>query len=105
MSLPEFETLSEWPAVTVVTPSANIFLAPFETVSEWPGLDLAYDQNLVLPPFETLSEWPALDVQVPILPGDAITGNYQIEYNAGASTLVNAYTAASPGTSGAHGPF
>lgn len=88
ISLPPFETVSEWPDLTVETPNVTLFLAPFETTSEWPDLTLAYDQNLVLPPFETLSEWPGLDVDVPILPGDALTGNYQIEYN---GTLFGGY--------------
>ncbi|HEY9371596.1 phage distal tail protein [Streptomyces sp.] len=80
--------MSEWPAVLVETPNANLFLGPFQTVSEWPDLTLAYDQNLVLAPFETLSEWPDPGVQVPILPGDSITGSYQIEYN---GTLLGGY--------------
>jgi hypothetical protein len=81
VTLGPFETVSEWPSLLVETPNANLFLGPFETVSEWPELTFAYDQNFVLPPFETLSEWPDPGAQVPILPGDNITGNYQIEYN------------------------
>ncbi len=76
-----FETVSEWPPVVVDTPNVNLFLPAFETVSEWPALSLAYDQNFTLPAFETVSEWPALSVEVPVRPGDAITGNYQIEFN------------------------
>lgn len=88
ISLGPFETASEWPPVTVETPNANIVLPPFETASEWPDLDLAYDYRLILGPFETTSEWPDLGVSVPILPGDTITGNYQIEYN---GTLLGGY--------------
>jgi hypothetical protein len=65
----------------VDTPNANLALGPFETTSEWPDLTLSYEQIFTLGPFETLSEWPDLAVAVPVLPGDAITGNYQIEYN------------------------
>ncbi|SET47958.1 phage distal tail protein [Nonomuraea wenchangensis] len=76
-----FETVSEWPPVSVETPNANLFLGPFETTSEWPGLEFAYDYHPVLPVFETTSEWPSPGVSVPIKPGDSITGSYQIEYN------------------------
>jgi hypothetical protein len=65
----------------VDTPNVNLSLGPFETLSEWPDLTLSYEQIFTLPPFETLSEWPDLAASVPVLPGDAITGNYQIEYN------------------------
>lgn len=88
VTLGPFETVSEWPSLLVETPNANLFLGPFETVSEWPGLTFTYDQNFVLPPFETLSEWPDPGAQVPILPGDNITGSYQIEYN---GTLFGGY--------------
>jgi hypothetical protein len=81
VTLPVFETLSEWPLIEVVTPSATIPLAAFQTVSEWPTLDLDYDYALALPVFETLSEWPDPGAQVPILPGDRITDDFQIEFN------------------------
>jgi hypothetical protein len=79
-TLPIFETMSEWPALSVVTPSVDLRLPTFETTSEWPALALSYSQHFTLPVFETASEWPALDPTIPILPGDLITGNYQIEY-------------------------
>lgn len=80
VDLGPFETFSEWPTITVDTPNANIHLGPFETASEWPPLDLSYEQRFTLAAFETVSEWPPLTVDVPVLPGDSITGDYQIEY-------------------------
>ncbi|HEY9372080.1 phage distal tail protein [Streptomyces sp.] len=81
IALGPFETLAEWPAITAETPNADVLLAPLETLSEWPGLDIAVDFAATLPAFETLSEWPDPGVVVPVLPGDDITGNYQIEFN------------------------
>lgn len=81
-TLGPFETLSEWPALTVETPNADVFLGPFETVSEWPALTFTNDYHLILQPFETLSEWPDLGVSVPVLPGDSLTGESgQVEWN------------------------
>jgi phage-related protein len=90
LTLPVFETVSEWPAVTVTTPNVNLFLGVFETTSEWPALTLAFDQNLTLPVFETVSEWPEITVTIPPVPGDLITTAGQVEW---------AYTLWGPGTS------
>ncbi|MFI6595007.1 phage distal tail protein [Nonomuraea sp. NPDC050536] len=80
-TLAPFETISEWPTITVTTPNANIFLPIFETTSEWPALTLAFDQNLTLPVFETVSEWPDLTVTTPVVPGAQITKPGQVEWN------------------------
>lgn len=88
LALDAFETTSEWPPVTVDTPNVNLLLDAFETVSEWPDLTFSNDYHLTLPAFETLSEWPDLAASVPVLPGDNITGSYQIEFN---GTLFGGY--------------
>ncbi|MFI7448064.1 phage distal tail protein [Nonomuraea sp. NPDC049714] len=89
VALPVFETVSEWPPVTVTTPNVNLFLGPFETLSEWPALTLAFDQNFTLPAFETVSEWPAITVTIPLVAGDLVTTAGQVEWN---------YTLWGPGT-------
>lgn len=81
LTLPVFETVSEWPALNVVTPNVNLFLGPFETTSEWPALTFAFDSNLTLPAFETTSEWPEITVTIPPVPGDLITEAGQVEWN------------------------
>lgn len=81
LQLAAFETADEFPPLTVTTPNANLFLAAFETGDEFPALTLSYEQNLVLAAFETADEFPSLTVAIPVLPGDLISGNYQIEYN------------------------
>lgn len=81
LTLGVFETTSEWPELTVESPNVNIFPATFETTSEWPAPTFAFDYHLTLGDFETTSEWPTPGVSIPTLPGDLITGNYQIEFN------------------------
>lgn len=81
LTLPVFETVSEWPLVTVTTPNVNLFLPVFETTSEWPALTLAYDSNLALGIFETTSEWPEITVTIPTVPGDLITAAGQVEWD------------------------
>ncbi|MFN2636919.1 MAG: hypothetical protein ABR585_07835 [Gemmatimonadaceae bacterium] len=81
VTLAAFESVSEWPALTIDTPSADIFLPAFESVSEWPALTLAFDQAFALPVFESVSEWPALSLDTPILPGANITAAGQVEWN------------------------
>ncbi|WP_214322098.1 phage distal tail protein [Nonomuraea sediminis] len=82
LTLPAFESVSEWPTVTVTSPDVNLNLGPFESVSEWPALSFTIDRNLTLPPFESISEWPALTVSVPVKPGDALTGaDGEIDFN------------------------
>ncbi|MEV6159427.1 hypothetical protein AB0L53_54755 [Nonomuraea sp. NPDC052129] len=91
--LPVFESVSEWPPVTVTTPNVNITLGAFESVSEWPALTLRYEQRFTLPPFESVSEWPTLTVSIPVKPGDSLTGAHgQVEWNGvlwGPTTDVN----------------
>lgn len=81
VALGAFETVSEWPPLTVATPNARFTLTPFETTSEWPPLTFGLEQNFTLAPFETVSEWPPLTVDVPVLPGDRITEAGQVEWN------------------------
>ncbi|MGW4406507.1 phage distal tail protein [Nonomuraea sp. NPDC004702] len=82
IGLGPFESVSEWPAVSVVTPNANVNLSVFESISEWPAITLHRDQVFTLPPFESVSEWPAISVTVPIKPGDSLTGaNGEVEWN------------------------
>jgi len=82
LTLPAFESVSEWPPVSVDTPNVNLILDAFESVSEWPALAFAYDQHFALPVFESVSEWPALTVTTPIQPGDSLTGaNGEVEWN------------------------
>lgn len=82
ITLPAWETVSEWPALAVETPDANIVLAPWETPSEWPDLQVSVATTIVLAPWETVSEWPALVVQTPVLPGDSMDGQPgQLEFN------------------------
>jgi hypothetical protein len=88
IDLGPFETISEWPDLEVATPNADAHLGVFETLSEWPAPDIAVDFTAFLGVFETISEWPDSGVDVPILPGDNITGNFQIEYN---GTLFGGY--------------
>lgn len=80
ITLDAFETTSEWPALVVDTPNANLFLDPFETTSEWPAVSLSYEQIFTLGAFETVSEWPPITATVPILPGDSITTPGQVEW-------------------------
>ena len=82
LTLPAFESISEWPTVTVTSPDVNLNLGPFESISEWPTLAFTIDQNLTLAPFESISEWPAVTVSVPIKPGDSLTGaDGEVEWN------------------------
>lgn len=76
-----FEISDEFPALQVVTPDASVILPAFEIADEFPGLTFAVGQTAALDVFEIADEFPDLVAQVPIRPGDAITGNYQIEYN------------------------
>ncbi|MEV0382431.1 hypothetical protein [Nonomuraea sp. NPDC050643] len=82
LALAPFESVSEWPELEVSTPNANVFLPAFESISEWPDLAFERDQVFMLGAFESSSEWPALDVDVPIVPGDSLTGaNGEVEWN------------------------
>lgn len=74
IALPIFESVSEWPTISVVTPNVNLNLPIFESVSEWPALALRREQVLTLPIFESISEWPAITVSIPPAPGDLLTG-------------------------------
>lgn len=74
LTLPIFESVSEWPTISVTTPNVNLNLAIFESVSEWPALTLTRDQRLTLPIFESVSEWPTITVSIPPAPGDLLTG-------------------------------
>lgn len=74
VALPVFESVSEWPALTVTTPNVDLSLPAFESISEWPALGLTYEQSFALAVFESPSEWPALSVEVPVKPGDSLTG-------------------------------
>lgn len=81
-TLPIFESISEWPALTIVTPNVNLTLPVFESVSEWPALTLRFEQRLTLAPFESASEWPAITISIPVKPGDSLTGaDGQVEWN------------------------
>ncbi|MEV7013262.1 hypothetical protein [Streptosporangium sp. NPDC051022] len=75
-----FETVAEWPALSIFTPGITIPLSVFETVAEWPSLLVRQDVNLALGVFETVAEWPQITVTTPILPGDLITGDCQVEW-------------------------
>ncbi|GAA3416244.1 phage distal tail protein [Streptosporangium vulgare] len=79
--LDPFEVEAEWPALTVVTPSAQVLLGPFEVEAEWPPVTLFYGQSLSLAPFEVEAEWPEITVSTPIRPGDSITQAGQVEWN------------------------
>lgn len=82
LTLGPFESVSEWPDVTVSTPNVNLILGAFESASEWPALAFTRHQNLVLGAFESVSEWPALTVSIPVKPGDSLTGaDGQVEWN------------------------
>lgn len=81
LTLPAFEIEAEWPALSVVTPSARVLLGPFEIEAEWPPITLFYGQNLTLDPFEIEAEWPEITVTTPIRPGDSITQAGQVEWN------------------------
>lgn len=82
VQLGPWETPSEWPALTVLTPNASVHLPAWETASEWPDLSIAVSTTIQLPAWETASEWPALSVTTPVLPGDSMDGRPgQIEYN------------------------
>lgn len=82
VALPVFESLSEWPALEIVTPNVNLALPVFESLSEWPSLPLRYEQRFALPAFESLSEWPSVTVSIPVKPGDSLTGeDGQVEWN------------------------
>jgi hypothetical protein len=78
--LAAFETADEFPSLLVSTPNAQLMLAAFETADEFPPFTLSCEQSFTLPAFETADEFPPLTAAIPVLPGDLITGNYQIEY-------------------------
>ena len=88
LALAAFETADEFPPLAVATPNANLFLGAFETADEFPPLTLSYSQNFTLAAFETADEFPPLTVSTPMLPGDQISGDFQIEYN---HTLLGGY--------------
>jgi hypothetical protein len=79
-SLAEFVTASSFPPLTVTSPSIAFTLAEFVTASSFPSLTVDYDTAFTLAEFVTASSFPSLTVDVPILPGQFITGDYQIEW-------------------------
>lgn len=82
LTLGVFESVSEWPALSVVTPNVNLILGVFESVSEWPALTFVRDQVFTLGVFESVSEWPSITVTLPVKPGDSLTGaNGEVEWN------------------------
>ena len=80
IGLPPWETTAQWPALQITTPDARFTLPPWETTAQWPALDLRKHAYPRLPAWETEAEWPELGVDVPVKPGDLITGDYQIEW-------------------------
>lgn len=80
VAVPAWETTSEWPTLDITTPDARFEAPVWETLSEWPALDIRRHAYPTLPVWETTSEWPDLGVTVPVLPGDLISGDFQIEW-------------------------
>lgn len=80
ISLSAFATTSAFPALTVTSPSVAISLSVFATTSAFPALTVDYDTTFSLGVFATTSQFPAVLADVPILPGQFLTGNYQIEW-------------------------
>lgn len=82
ITLPAFESVSEWPALPVVTPNAQVYLEAFESVSEWPAITLDRGRSFTLGVFESVSEWPTIVASVPVRPGDSLTGaDGEVEWN------------------------
>jgi hypothetical protein len=82
VDLPVFESISEWPALTVTTPNVNLALPVFESISEWPALAIRFEQRFTLGVFESVSEWPPLTVTIPVKAGDSLTGaDGEVEWN------------------------
>ena len=80
VALGAFATTSAFPALTVTSPSVGVNLAPYATTSAFPAFTISYDTTIALAAFATMSQFPAITVDVPILPGQFIDANYQIEW-------------------------
>jgi hypothetical protein len=79
-SLGVFATASAFPELDVTSPSVSFDMDAFETASAFPAFTIDYDTSFTLPVFATSSGFPSFTVDVPILPGELITGDYQIEW-------------------------
>ncbi len=75
-----FATTSAFPALDVVSPSVAFTLGAFATSSAFPAFTVDYDTTLGLAVFATTSGFPTFAADVPILPGQFLTGDYQIEW-------------------------
>lgn len=75
-----FATTSSFPELAVTSPSVALELGVFATASAFPALSVDFDTTFSLGVFATVSAFPALTADVPILPGQYLTGNYQVEW-------------------------
>lgn len=80
VALGVFATTSAFPALTAISPSVAVSLPVFATTSAFPAFSIDYDTAFSLPVFATTSSFPAFSAEVPILPGQFLTGDYQIEW-------------------------
>lgn len=80
VTLGDFITTSVFPDLSVTAPSAAVTLTDFITTSTFPDLTIHYDTSITLGDFITTSTFPGLIASAPILPGDSLTGDYQIEW-------------------------
>ncbi|MDH2424726.1 phage tail domain-containing protein [Sphaerisporangium sp. TRM90804] len=80
VSLGAFVTASSFPPLVASSPSIAISLPAFVTTSSFPAFELTWSGNVTLPTFVTTSRFPALSADAPILPGQLLTGPWQIEW-------------------------
>ncbi len=75
-----FATSSTFPPLTVTSPSVAFTLPVFATTSQFPTFTIEYDTQFALGVFATTSSFPEIAPDVPILPGQFLTGHYPIEW-------------------------
>ncbi len=76
VNLGDFRATASFPALSVVTPDAHVFLGDFRATASFPSTGLAAS----LPDFRISATFPALSVVVPVLPGQYITEDGQVEW-------------------------
>lgn len=80
VALGVFATTSTFPELAVSSPSVTVSLGVVATTSAFPAITIDYDTQFALGVFATMSAFPAISAESPILPGQLLTGDFQIEW-------------------------
>lgn len=75
-----YATSFAFPTITAVSPSIGFSIAAYATSFAFPSLTVSFGNSIALEPHATSFTFPPLTITAPILPGELITQNFQVEW-------------------------